>query len=232
MKQPLRLSVLLLLSLSAVAQKKGKGKDKKAAPKVEIISAGDETPKLDTANRFTGIIKYKMTTDDPSDRDSMFIYFGENKIRVSMFRPGYKEGQTFEDSYISNFQDSGFYILDVRNKTYRLEKLGIRNPGVEINVENDKKSSPVAGTLCNEYKGEMTVKGESFEAAALLSTKHAYEYAVDHTFMNIQPVVMGYRIVLGWRTRTSENENTYIVAYQIIRGDVSEYFDLKGYKQQ
>jgi hypothetical protein len=216
------------------AQKKGKGKvkDKKQPVRTEYISSGDETPKLDTVNRFTGIIKYRMTTDDPSDRDSMYIIFGENKIRVTLFHPGYKEGQIFEDNFLVNFLDSGLYVMDIRNKTYRLEKLGVRNTGAEINIENDKKTSLIGGVLCNEYKGEMTIKEDSFEAAALLSTKHSYEYAVDYDFLNIQPVVKGYRIVLGWRTKTSDNENTYIVAYQVVRGDVSPYFDLAGYRQQ
>jgi hypothetical protein len=55
---------------------------------------------------------------------------------------------------------------------------------------------------------------------------------MDYEFLNIQPVVKGYKIVLGWKTRTSENENTYIVAYQVVPGDVASYFDMTGYKQQ
>ena len=48
--------------------------------------------------------------------------------------------------------------------------------------------------------------------------------------MNIQPAVIGYKIVLGYRTKSSENENTYIVAYNIEPGKVNAYFDLAGYK--
>ncbi len=31
----------------------------------------------DTLTKFNGIIKYRMTGDDPSEKDSMFIIFGE-----------------------------------------------------------------------------------------------------------------------------------------------------------
>jgi len=232
MKKPILLFSILLVCLAATAQKKGKSKDKKAPAKTEIIGAGDETPVADTATKFTGIIKYRMTTDDPADRDSMFIIFGENKIRITMFNPGYKEGQIFEANYIANFTDSGFYTLDPRNKTYVLERLGDRNAGVEFDLADHKRTTMIAKFLCKEYSGTMKVKEESFEAAALVSKQHSYLYAMDYDFLNIQPVVRGYKIVLGWRTKSSENENTYIIAYEVIPGDVSAYFDLTGYKQK
>jgi hypothetical protein len=77
----------------------------------------------------------------------------------------------------------------------------------------------------------MTMKdGDVYEAAALVSSQHSYINTQDYSFMNIQPVVIGYKIVLGWRTKSSENENTYIMAYQIQPGDTTPYFDLTGYK--
>ena len=233
MRIRLLLFCLLACCFTAMAQKKSKEKKVSKKPlRTEYINAGDETPVADTAHRFTGIIKYKMTTDDPADRDSMFIIFGENKIRITMFTPGYKEGQIFEANYIANFLDSGLYIIDSRAKTYKMERLGDRNSGVEISLYNNKKTATIARFLCNEYNGEMVIKEDVFEAAALLSKDHSYLYAMDYNFLNIQPVVVDYRIVLGWRTKTADNENTYIVAYQVTPGDVSSYFDLSGYKQQ
>jgi hypothetical protein len=236
MKNRILLFLLLILSVAAMAQKKSKGKekDKKQVVKNEIIDVGmtGEIPKPDSATRFTGIIKYKLTTDDPSDRDSMFIVFGENKIRVIMFTPGYKEGQIFENHFLASFTDSAFYIIDPRTKTYKLEKLGARNAAAQIDLANFKKTGLVLKNICMEYSGEMKVKEDVFEAAALISKQHSYLYALNYDFMNIQPVVRDYHIVLGWRTKSDDNENTYVIAYQVMPVEVSSFFDLTGYKQQ
>lgn len=227
----LLLSFFCLLSAGAQKKKKDDKKDKKNAPKTEYVTMGEENPVADTATKFTGIIKYRMTSDDPSDRDSMIIYFGENQIRVSMFIPGYREDQVFESIMIARFSDSTLLTLEPRNKTYKTEKLADRNAGTEFTLLNRKKTMNIMGIVCPEYSGEMLLKdGESYEAAALVSKQHSYISAMDYNFLNIQPVVLGYRIVLGWRTKSSENENSYIIAYKIERGNVENYFDLTGYK--
>ena len=96
---------------------------------------------------------------------------------------------------------------------------------------NRKKTMPILGLTCPEYSGEMLMKdGDSYEAAALVSKQHSYISQVDYNFLNIQPVVFGYRIVLGWRTKSSENENTYIIAYKIEKGNVESFFDLTCYR--
>jgi hypothetical protein len=41
---------------------------------------------------------------------------------------------------------------------------------------------------------------------------------------------MSYKIVLGLKTRSSDNENTYIMAYKIEPGNTDAWFDLSGYK--
>ena len=227
----LLLSCFCILLASAQKKKKDDKKDKKSAPKTEYVTMGEENPVADTATKFTGIIKYKMTSDDPSDKDSMIIYFGENQIRVSMFIPGYREDQVFESIMIARFSDSTLLTLEPRNKTYKTEKLADRNAGTEFTLLNRKKTMNIIGVICPEYSGEMLLKdGESYEAAALVSKQHSYISAMDYNFLNIQPVVLGYRIVLGWRTKSSENENSYILAYKIERGNVENYFDLTGYK--
>jgi len=231
MKKAIFFFPALVFVLSVSAQKKSKGKDKKSNVKTEYISVGDATPVADTATKFTGVIKYNMTTDDPADRDSMFIIFGDRQIRFTMFTPGYKEGQVFETNMIANFLDSTLYILDSRTRTYKKEKFGDRNPDTEFMLLNHKKTAPIMKIICSEYSGEMKTKdGEVFEAACLVSKQHSFIDAVDYNFLNIQPVVFGYHIVLGWRTRTTDNENTYIIAYKIEPGNVSSYFDLTGYK--
>lgn len=227
----LLLSFFCLLSAGAQKKKKDDKKDKKNAPKTEYVTMGEENPVADTATKFTGIIKYRMTSDDPSDKDSMIIYFGESQIRVSMFIPGYREDQVFESIMIARFSDSTLLTLEPRNKTYKTEKLADRNAGTEFTLLNRKKTMNIMGVVCPEYSGEMLLKdGESYEAAALVSKQHSYISAMDYNFLNIQPVVLGYRIVLGWRTKSSENENSYIIAYKIERGNVENYFDLTGYK--
>lgn len=229
----LLLSLFILVSANAQKKKKDDRRDKKNAPKTEYVTVGEENPVADTATKFTGMIKYRMTSDDPADRDSMIIYFGENQVRVNMFTPGYREGQVFETIMIARFADSTLLTLDPRNKTYKTEPLAARNAGTEFTLINRKKTMNILGVICPEYSGEMILKdGESFEAAALVSKQHSYLAAMDYNFLNIQPVVMGYRIVLGWRTKTSDNENSYIIAYRIERGDVENYFDLTGYNPQ
>jgi hypothetical protein len=233
MKNTSLLFFFLLLSAFSQAQKKGKSKDDKKGKKAptEVISAGEETPVADTANKFIGIIRYRMTSDDPSERDSMFIYFGENQIRVTMFIPGYRADQVFENTTIARFADSTLLLIDPRTKTYKTERLEARNAGTEISLINHKKSTTILGALCMEYSGEMLLKdGEAYEAAALVSKMHSYPGAMDYNFLNIQPVVFGYRIVLGWRTKLSGEESTYIMAYKIEKGNVDSYFDLTGYK--
>ncbi|MBM3416646.1 MAG: hypothetical protein FJY20_09400 [Bacteroidetes bacterium] len=213
--------------------KKGKDskKDKKAPVKTEYISVGEENPVPDTATRFTGIIKYRMTSDDPAERDSMIIYFGENQIRVTMFIPGYRADQIFEQTAIARFADSMLITLDPRTKTYKTEPLSARNAGTEFMLLNRKKTMPIMSITCPEYSGEMTLMdGETFQAACLVSKQHSYIAAMDYNFLNIQPVVFGYKIVLGWRTKSAENENTYIIAYKIEKGSVESYFDLMGYR--
>lgn len=209
---------------SKKGKKDSKGKSVNYTPDVVI-------PVADSSKKFTGVIKYLITSDDPADRDSVIIVFGESRIRVTMFIPGYRADQVFEKNMIANLNDSTFLELDSKNKTYKKEKLGTRNAGTEFTLMPDKKTGKVMTFTCDEYKGEMTTKeGEVFEAACLISSQHSYIYNMDYNFLNIQPLVLGYRIVLGFRTKSSENENTYIMAYKIEPGNTDSYFDLSGYR--
>jgi hypothetical protein len=213
--------------------KKSSSKKGKKDTKTTSVNYTPEVPipVADSSKKFTGIIKYRITTDDPADQDSVFIVFGENRFRVTMFIPGYRADQTFEKDMIANLNDSPFSEFDSRTKTYKTEKLGVRNEGTEFSLLPDKKTGKIMTFTCDEYKGEMTTKeGEVFEAACLLSTQHSYIYNMDYNFMNIQPLVVGYKIVLGFRTKSSENENTYIMAYKIEPGNTAALFDLSGYK--
>jgi hypothetical protein len=215
--------------------KKSKGKkDKKESKEINVNYTPDVViPVPDSSKKFTGVIKYRITSDDPADDDSVFIVFGENRFRVTMFIPGYREGQTFEKNMIANLNDSTFLELDIRKKTYTTEKLGARNAGTELSLAPDKKTGKVMTFICDEKKGEMKTKeGDEFEAAALVSNQHSYIYAMDYYFQNIQPLVIGYKIVLGFRTKSAENENTYIIAYKIEPGNTDSYFDLSGYQAQ
>ena len=216
--------------------KKSKGKkDKKEIRKSELIDVNYTPdvimPKPDSSKKFTGIIKYRMTSDDPADRDSIFIVFGENMIRVTMFQPGYREGQVFETNMIADLNDSTLYELNTRNMTYTTEKLSTRNEGTEFSLRDNKKTGQVMNLSCNEYAGQMTTKeGDVFQAACLVSNQHSYIYAMDYNFMNVHPLVLGYKVVLGFRTRSSDNENTYMIAYKIEPGNTSSYFDLSQYR--
>ena len=86
--------------VTARAQK-GKGRQKKQnnAP-TEYIQVGEE-PKPDSSTKFTGIVKYRITTDDPSDLDSMFVVFGDNQIAITMFYPGVREGEVIKEHSIA-----------------------------------------------------------------------------------------------------------------------------------
>ncbi|MDZ4810006.1 MAG: hypothetical protein SGI96_17335 [Bacteroidota bacterium] len=228
---------LLLLFISICfcgqAQKKNKDKDKSKDKQEASVNftPQETTPVADTTKKFTGVIKYRMTSDDPSDRDSIIIVFGESRIRVIMFLPGYREDQVFERSMIANLKDSTFLELDARKKTYKTEKLSVKNEGTELSVAPEKKTVPLLNFACHEYKGQMTTKdGEVFQTACLVSNQHSYMAAMDYNFLGIQPLVMSYKIVLGLKTRTSDNENTYIMAYKIEPGNTDAYFDLSGYK--
>jgi hypothetical protein len=210
------------------------GKKKKEKEKIPIstdYTSADSFP--DTLTKFTGIIKYRMTSDDPADKDSMFVIFGENQIRFTMFMPGYKANEIFENNMIADFRDTVFYIVDVRKKTYSIEKLGDRNPGIEFALSNFKKKGLILQTPCKEYSGEMQTKeGDLFQVSTLVSDKHSYIDIRDYNFMNIQPAVMGYKIVLAYKSKSANNENTMIVAYKIEPGDTNSYFDLSEYRQK
>ncbi|MFZ1329533.1 MAG: hypothetical protein WAW27_10920, partial [Chitinophagaceae bacterium] len=100
----LLITLITTTLLSANAQKKGKGKSKKETEQVNFTpEKPDAIP--DTAKKFTGIIKYRMTSDDPSDKDSVFIVFGETQIRIIIFIPGYRADQVFERTMIANVKD-------------------------------------------------------------------------------------------------------------------------------
>lgn len=216
-------------STASSSSKKGKKDDKKSVANTNYTPEV-ETPVLDTSKLFTGLIKYRMTDDDPADKDSIFIYFGVNKIKVTMFQPGYREGQTFETSMIADLADSIFYELNPRNQTYTKEKLGIRNDSTQFTLSNSKKIGQIMNIACQEYAGEMTTgEGDTFQAACLVSPQQYYAYAVNFNFMNVHPLVLGYKIVLGFRTKSADNENTYIIAYKIEPGNHDEWFDLSSY---
>jgi hypothetical protein len=260
MKKTLILFLLFSFAFSAQAQKKNKGKNKSApevtdyqlpdsaavspAP-VQKKGKGKNKPNpattdyqqpeaiADTLTKFTGIIKYRITTDDPADKDSMFIIFGENRLRITMFFPGSREDQTFETNMIADIKDSSLYILDNSYKTYKTEKLSAKNPGAEISLSYFKKNTQILKFNCQEYSGEMkTPDGEVYNAAALVSKQHSFLGGLDYNFLNIQPVVVGYKIVLGWRTKTQANENTYIIAYKIEPGNTESLLDLSGYTRK
>lgn len=222
----------LCICFSAAAQKKGKDKDKgKNKKEPAFVDYQQPEPVADTSKKFTGIIKYRITSDDPSERDSMFIIFGENQIGVVMFIPGYRADQVFEQYMIARFSDSTLFTLDPRNKTYKLEKLADRNAGTEFMLLNYRKTTAVLGLTCPEFKGSMTLKdGTNFEAACLVSNQHSFLPVMDYNFLNIQPVVLGYRIVLGYRTKSPDNENSFIMAYKIEPGNMESYFDISQYK--
>jgi hypothetical protein len=229
MKKTTLLLCFVFIGIAAIAQKKGKGKNK---PNPAATDYQQPEAVADTATKFTGIIKYRITTDDPADRDSMYIIFGENQIRVTMFIPGSRADQQFENNMIANMNDSTLVWLDKKNGTYKVEKMAVRNPGSEINLGYFKKSTPILKFLCREYSGEMITGGETYEAAALVSSQHSFISTMDYNFLNIQPVVLGYKIVLGWRTKSSANESTYIVAYSIEAGNTAASFDLSPYRQK
>jgi hypothetical protein len=261
MKRIFFLLLICTLSSSLLAQKKTRGKDKQEKTDYDSIATAPITkstkkdakkdkkgkpdtkaasvnytpevivPVADTSKKFTGLIKYYMTSDDPADKDSIFIVFGEHQIRAIMFIPGYRADQIFEKNMIANLMDSTFLELDTKKMTYKTEKLSARNEGTEFSLIPDKKTGRVMSYTCQEYKGQMSTKeGDSYEVACMLSPQHSYIAAVDYNFMNIQPLVVGYKIVLGFRTKSAENENTYIMAYKIEPGNTDSYFDLSGYK--
>ena len=102
--------------------KKGKN-DKKLQKEIQVNYAPErDIPLPDSSKKFTGVIKYRITSDDPADQDSVFVVFGENRFRVTMFIPGYRADQIFE-----------------KNKTYKTEKLGARNAGTEFSLAPDKR---------------------------------------------------------------------------------------------
>jgi hypothetical protein len=232
MKKAILLLSTLFFLLSAQAQKsKKKSKELSEKEKRERTDYQQSDPVADTATKFVGVIKYHMTSDDPSMKDSMIIVFAEDKIKITMFYPGYKENDIFKDIMIANFKDSTFLVLDDRKKTYKTEKLGARNAGTEISLANYRKTGMVMKLPCKEYSGEMTMPdGEVFEAAVMINNQYSYITVQDYNFMNIHPVIMGYKIVLGYRNKTAENENTYFLAYKIEPGDPSAHFDLSEYK--
>ncbi|MCX6318464.1 MAG: hypothetical protein NTW29_14325 [Bacteroidetes bacterium] len=228
MKKTLLLLVLFTSCLSAEAQKKKKGKN---VPNPAAMDYQQPEAVADTATKFTGVIKYRITTDDAADNDSMFIVFGSNKIRVTMFIPGSRPDQQFENNFIANLSDSTLILLDKRTGTYKTERLDTRNAGTEMELGYFKKNGQILKISCPEYSGQMkTPDGEVYEAAALVSKQHSFISAMDYNFLNIQPVVLGYKIVLGWRTKTSTNESTYIIAYKIEPGNTDAYFDLSAYR--
>lgn len=228
MRKTTLLLFLFATCLSAQAQKKKKGKN---VPNPAAIDYQQPEAVADTATKFTGVIKYRITTDDPADNDSMFIIFGDNKIRVTMFIPGSRPDQQFENNFIANLQDSTLILLDKRMGTYRTERIENRNAGTEMELGYFKKNTQILKSLCQEYSGQMkTPDGEVYQAAALVSKQHSFITTMDYNFLNIQPVVLGYKIVLGWRTKTSTNESTYIIAYKIEPGNTAAYFDLSAYK--
>ena len=103
------LSALLFLTATQAQKKKDKGKEK---DKKDAVDYQQSDPVADTATKFTGVIKYLMTTDDPSVKDSMIIAIADDKIKISMFYPGYQAKDIFEDIMIANFRDSTFLVLD------------------------------------------------------------------------------------------------------------------------
>jgi hypothetical protein len=232
MKKVLLATAAFLFLLSAQAQKsKKKDKDLSEKEKRERTDYQQSDPVADTATKFIGVIKYHMTTDDPSVKDSMIIVFGEDKIKITMFYPGYKENDVFKDIMIANFKDSTFLVLDDRKKTYKTEKLGARNAGTEISLANYRKTGMVMKMPCKEFSGEIIMPdGETFETAVFINNQYSYVTVQDYNFMNIHPVVMGYKIVLGYRNKTTDNENTYFLAYEIKPGDPAAHFDMAEYK--
>ncbi|MGB3007386.1 MAG: hypothetical protein WBC06_12800, partial [Chitinophagaceae bacterium] len=233
MKKIFALLVIISLVFEVQAQKKNKGKTKDKNKQEQPTNYSPEDPVPDTLTKFTGIIKYRITSDDPSDRDSMFITFGENKIRITMFIPGYRADQIFENNMIANFGDSTLLTLDGRNRTYKTEKFSTRNAGTEFEMGYFKKSSLILNFPCDEYSGQMITKDEDvFKVVCLVSKKHSFIPAMDYNFLNIQPVILGYKIVLGYKTRTAANENTYIVAYKIEPGNTETAFDLSQFQPQ
>jgi hypothetical protein len=182
---------------------------------------------------FTGIIKYRITTDDPANKDSIFMIFGDHKIRFVLFEPGPRGMSIIEKYMIADFNDSTMLTLDTLTKTFKRDRL-YRNPNeISFELSSTKKTGYVLGIACMEFKGEMKDKsGDVFEVACLVSHPHPYNAVDDYNFLNIHPVIFAGKIVLGFRNASSDGENTYIMAYSIQRVPTESYFNLAGYKQK
>jgi hypothetical protein len=68
--------------ISSKSKSKSKGK---IHPSQVITDYVLPDAKPDTAKNFTGIIKYRMTSDDPSSNDSIFIIFGKIKSGKNIY---------------------------------------------------------------------------------------------------------------------------------------------------
>jgi len=220
--------VLLLLFAFFVsrAQKKDKRKEK------DKDNTQLQTPAPpDTLHSFSGLIKYQIKNDDPADRDSMYIIFGKKQIRVTMFYPGRKENEIIENNMIADFNNNTLLILNKNDSTYKIDSLNRINEGTVFTLDNYKKTGLILKNACKEYSGSMKTKdGDEFEAACLVSQQHSYAGVTDYNFLNIHPIIIGYKIVLGFRTKSSDNENTYIMAYKIDPGNTDRYFDLGKFR--
>ncbi len=227
MKKRWILLPFLLAFFFCTAQKKGKGKEKDK----DKDNTNYKTPAPDTANSFTGIIRYHITNDDPADKDSMNIIFGKNQIRVTLFYPSKKKDEIIEENRIADFNNNTILLLNITDSTYKVDSLNKTNQGGVFTLEDDKKTGLILKNTCKEYAGTLKTKdGSEFEAACLVGQPFSYAGVENYNFLNIHPMVMGYKIVLGFRTKSSDNENTYIMAYKIEPGNTDRYFDLGRFR--
>ncbi|MBL7747299.1 MAG: DUF4412 domain-containing protein, partial [Chitinophagaceae bacterium] len=182
-------------------------------------------------DNFNGVIRYHMMGNDVSQKDSMFIIFGNNKIRFDIYMPP-DEKEAELTTMIVNFADSTILMINHDLKKYFSRPLSSFDQAI-FNLADNNKIGLVAGEICQEYKGSVkTPDGKLFEAATLVCKDYPYTGTLNFNFLGMQPVVANGKIVLAYRTRLpAENENTYIMAYQIERGNTDHWFELKEYQK-
>ncbi len=181
-------------------------------------------------NDFKGIVKYKLSVEGGSDRntDSMMVIFDGERVLVTLYLPD--SNKVTEKIFIDDFGEKKSYKIDRSKFTYEEDSLKNRS---DYQFINNNSIGAVNNELCMRYKANPKFLDNATIAGAecLASINFRNSYISNYSFLGVQPLIVDNRIVLDFTVFKTNGTRPVVTVYEIKKlENTDSYFDFWGYR--
>lgn len=176
---------------------------------------------------FTGIIKYKIYTDNNPNTDSMTVIVDKQRVKVILYFAA------SEAPYIDDLKNRKSISINTEKKTYTVDSL---NKIPKYNFINTRKiEASTIQQLCLRYKADSTNfdRSKIIRVDCLGSINYLTNTITDYFFLGIQPIIVDNRIVMEFVTTNADGSKSITSVTSITKlENTDKYFDLKKYTEE